>query len=217
MTYDDFNKLALAIVAIVGAFAGPIIAYNVVSQQVETQRAIARRAAIDNVSAKRQVWIDELRADIAKCITLWAGIPFLWERQIGASNSEAGLQATYIMQLQKYQMLAMMDPKLPKLEPPVFQQPTSMELFVEIEKGKEAAREIAARIELRLNPTKDLHQQIVLLLAVFEHEAGKLEPIHENRDVNAVRKVMSGARLKIVGVAQKLFRQEWKRISEGKD
>ncbi|MGN6526937.1 MAG: hypothetical protein ACTHL8_11140 [Burkholderiaceae bacterium] len=64
-TTDDFYKIAVGCVAIVGAITGPVVARVVLHRQTHTQRTIADRAAIDNVSTKRQAWIDALRSDTA--------------------------------------------------------------------------------------------------------------------------------------------------------
>jgi type II secretory pathway pseudopilin PulG len=87
-TADIFNKVALATVAIIGAVVSPILQWRIAkrqtllqeqiaeqqatlqdalaTQQVDLQRRIAERQVADNISAKRQVWIDELRADVAE-------------------------------------------------------------------------------------------------------------------------------------------------------
>jgi len=54
MGLDEFDKAAPAITAIVAVIVGPLLQWR-----------IARRQTADNISAKRQVWIDELRRDIA--------------------------------------------------------------------------------------------------------------------------------------------------------
>jgi hypothetical protein len=51
MTVDEFQKIAPDLIAILAVTIAPII--------------IARRAAADNISAKRQNWIDDLRKDAA--------------------------------------------------------------------------------------------------------------------------------------------------------
>ena len=47
------------LVAVVSVIVGPLLQWK-----------IAKRQAADNISAKRQVWIDELRKDAARLITL---------------------------------------------------------------------------------------------------------------------------------------------------
>ncbi len=68
MTPDDFNKVVLASVALVTTITGPSVGWLIVRHQTKVQAEIAKRAAIDNVSAKRQHWIDGLRDDVAELI-----------------------------------------------------------------------------------------------------------------------------------------------------
>ncbi len=63
---EDFNKVALALVALVGLVLSPMIQCVVVAWQMRVQRRIANLSAIDNISAKRQVWIDGVRNDAAE-------------------------------------------------------------------------------------------------------------------------------------------------------
>jgi len=52
-------SLGSLLVAVVAVIVGPLLQWK-----------IAKRQAADNISAKRQVWIDELRKDAARLITL---------------------------------------------------------------------------------------------------------------------------------------------------
>lgn len=59
---DEFNKVALGVVAVFGAILSPFVQWR-----------IARRQAADNISAKRKIWIDEFRkeaADLSSLTTL---------------------------------------------------------------------------------------------------------------------------------------------------
>lgn len=78
---DDFNKLVLAIVAIAALFVGPWMQWRISKRQTQIQEEIAKRQAeiqsqiaarqiADNISSKRQAWIDELRADAAEFLTV---------------------------------------------------------------------------------------------------------------------------------------------------
>ena len=81
MTVDDFYKLVLAVVALVALFLGPWMQWRIAKKQVlmqdtiaklqiETQSRIATRQIADNISSKRQNWIDELRKDAAEFLTV---------------------------------------------------------------------------------------------------------------------------------------------------
>lgn len=68
-TADVINKIALAIVAVVAMVIGPVLQWCIAKRQAELQKAIAGRVAADNISAKRQNWIDDLRKDMAEYLT----------------------------------------------------------------------------------------------------------------------------------------------------
>lgn len=81
LTVDDFNKIVLATVALVALFLGPWMQWriarrqvqmqaDIVERQIETQSRIATRQIADNISSKRQNWIDELRKDSAEFLTV---------------------------------------------------------------------------------------------------------------------------------------------------
>ncbi|MDR3536570.1 MAG: hypothetical protein P4L71_08725 [Acetobacteraceae bacterium] len=61
MTLDDLTKIIPAATALVAVIVGPILQWK-----------IARRQSVDNISAKRQNWIDELRKDCAAFLQLSA-------------------------------------------------------------------------------------------------------------------------------------------------
>lgn len=81
MHVDDFMKLILALVALVALFLGPWMQWRIAKRQVQmqadvaklqidTQSRIATRQIADNISSKRQNWIDELRKDAAEFLTV---------------------------------------------------------------------------------------------------------------------------------------------------
>lgn len=81
LSVDDFNKVVLAVVALVALFLGPWMQWRIAKRQVqmqsetaklqiETQSRIATRQIADNISTKRQNWIDELRKDAAEFLTV---------------------------------------------------------------------------------------------------------------------------------------------------
>jgi type II secretory pathway pseudopilin PulG len=81
ISVDDFYKVALAVVALIALFLGPWMQWRIAKKQVEmqadiagrqieTQSRIATRQIADNISSKRQNWIDELRKDAAEFLTV---------------------------------------------------------------------------------------------------------------------------------------------------
>lgn len=83
ITADEFNKVVLGVVALVSLVVSPVVQWiiarrqallqeQIAKRQAELQAQIAKRQAADNISAKRQVWIDELRKEVAEYLTLFA-------------------------------------------------------------------------------------------------------------------------------------------------
>jgi hypothetical protein len=73
----DWTKYVVAVTALVAVIVGPLL-----------QWAIARRQAADNISAKRQNWIDELRKDAAEYLTLIGHLQDLRRPTPGLSRDE---------------------------------------------------------------------------------------------------------------------------------
>lgn len=69
---EIINKGTLAFVAFVAMIVGPILQWLIAKRQTDLQKTIAQRTAADNVSAKRQIWIDELRKDMSEFLTVMA-------------------------------------------------------------------------------------------------------------------------------------------------
>lgn len=77
MWVEIINKGTLAFVAVVAMIVGPVLQWR-----------IAKRMAADNVSAKRQNWIDELRKDISEFLTVVAQINELRRPAKGISKED---------------------------------------------------------------------------------------------------------------------------------
>lgn len=82
LTADSFNKVILGIVALISLVVAPCVQWKIAKQQAKLQEEtakrqanlqseIAHRQAADNVSSKRQNWIDELRKEVSEYLTLF--------------------------------------------------------------------------------------------------------------------------------------------------
>lgn len=101
---EGFNKVYIALASFSGVLLGMVVQMIIAFMQTRTQRKIAfdqigllqrqlkiqRRAnlrvAQDNVAAKRQVWIDELRKDAATYLATWQEISWEWEAIIAKQD-----------------------------------------------------------------------------------------------------------------------------------
>ena len=105
---DTFNKVVLAVVAVFVMVIQWRMARKqmnlqeqiakrqiemqeqLATRQLETQKQIALRQATDNVSSKRQEWIDALRSDIAELLTTFGRIEELRRPRKGVSKEDEG-------------------------------------------------------------------------------------------------------------------------------
>lgn len=96
VTADEFNKVVLGSVALISLVVSPIIQWcisrkqallqeQIAKRQADLQAQIAMRQAADNISAKRQVWIDDLRKEAAEYLTLFARLEELRRPALGIS------------------------------------------------------------------------------------------------------------------------------------
>src|SRR3546814_3930027 len=53
------------------------------------QELASRRIANASISAKRQVWIDELRKDVAKYLSIWQEISYRWDAVVNKPREGA--------------------------------------------------------------------------------------------------------------------------------
>jgi hypothetical protein len=152
--------------------------------QLSMQELASRRIANANVSAKRQVWIDELRKDIAKYLTLWQEISYRWDSIVSQPRtepiSEEALEA--------------------------FRQPI-------VEMRKEAL-ELHLLIELRLNMTEAKHQELKTLMkeledstALYQRTVSSLPPKKIQAKFRQIRQAVS---IK----AQQILKEEWERVKK---
>ncbi|MBR8282530.1 hypothetical protein [Burkholderia vietnamiensis] len=91
ITADQFNKIVLAVVAIVSLIVSPWLQWCIARRQAQLQAKIAHRQAADNISAKRQVWIDELRKEVAEYLTLFARLEDLRRPAPGLADEDQKL------------------------------------------------------------------------------------------------------------------------------
>ncbi|HDR9511702.1 hypothetical protein C5615_35930 [Burkholderia cepacia] len=91
VTADQFNKVVLASVALISVIVSPLLQWWIARRQATLQERIARRQAADNISAKRQVWIDELRKDVAEYLTLFARLEDLRRPTPGLGDEDQRL------------------------------------------------------------------------------------------------------------------------------
>ena len=192
MTTDDFNKLVLAIVALVALFLGPWMQWRIAKkqvqmqaeiakQQVETQSRIATRQIADNISSKRQNWIDELRKDSAEFLTVVGRIQELKRPRVE-------------------QMIAMAE---------------IADDFKERLAAEMRAKELGTRIRLRLNPNEAEHNQLVHLIAEMASKGYELNrrysPAEEQQAADAFNKASNA----VVEHLQAILKREWERVKKG--
>lgn len=192
LTVDDFNKVVLAVVALVALFLGPWMQWriakrqvqmqaDVVKQQIETQSRIATRQIADNISTKRQNWIDELRKDAAEFLTVVGRIQELKRPRVE-------------------QMIAMTE---------------LAEDFKERLAAEMRAKELGTRITLRLNPNEDDHNRLLNLIAAMASKGYSLNRQYKPEEEAAIAQEFNDASNAVIAHLQVILKREWERVKKG--
>ena len=192
MTVDDFNKLVLAVVALVALFFGPWMQWRIARKQVqmqadiaklqiETQSRIATRQIADNISSKRQNWIDELRKDAAEFLTVVGRIQELKRPRVE-------------------QMIAMTE---------------IAEDFKERLAAEMRAKELGTRIRLRLNPNEGEHNRLMRLIGDMASKGYQLNRQYSPTDEEQAARSFNDASNAVVEHLQTILKYEWERVKKG--
>ena len=214
LTVDDFNKLVLAIVALVALFLGPWMQWRIAKKQIqmqsdiaekqaqmqadiaekqaqiqsdiaklqiETQSRIATRQIADNISSKRQNWIDELRKDAAEFLTI-----------VGRIQE---LKRPRVKQLTAFTEVA--------------------EDFQERLTAEMRAKELVTRIVLRLNPKEDEHNRLVQLVFDLDSKGYKLNQSYSPSEEEQIANSFNTASNAVVEQLQTILKHEWERVKKG--
>ena len=192
MTVDDFNKLVLALVALVAVFLGPWMQWRIAKKQVqmqadiarlqiETQSRIATRQIADNISSKRQNWIDELRKDAAEFLTVVGRI-----QELKRPSVKQVIAVTEIAEDFKERLTAEM-----------------------------RAKELGTRIKLRLNPNEAEHIHLVKLIAELASKGYELNRQYSPDDEKQTALVFNDASNAVVEHLQTILKHEWERVKKG--
>lgn len=190
LTADDFNKIILALVALIALFLGPYMQSKIAKRQVqmqadiakqqfEIQQQIASRQVADSISSRRQVWIDELRKDAAEFLTLFARLAEL--RRPAAELSVEDKKRN----------------------------------FDETAAANARAHELAIRIKLRLNPIEDDHKKLEELLRKLSDASNDPPPNETTEQTKAAEAEFQMARTDVVSHLQTILKKEWERVKRG--
>ncbi|MDV3467259.1 hypothetical protein RZA67_00715 [Stenotrophomonas sp. C3(2023)] len=158
------------------------------SEQLSMQELASRRIAMANVSAKRQVWIDELRADIAQYVTLWQEISYRWEAIVSRAQLTDLSDEESDREFDKFR-----------------------NDYAELRKE---ALQLALRIELRLNMTEQKHQQLNALMTRLERVVGGFDRVKSARQPSDVQNEFAAVRTQLVAKCQEILKVEWDRLKE---
>lgn len=192
MTVDDFNKLVLAVVALVALFLGPWMQWRIAKRQlqmqaeiadrqIETQSRIATRQIADNISSKRQNWIDDLRKDAAEFLTVVGRIQELKRPRIE-------------------QMIAMAE---------------VADDFKERLAAEMRAKELATRIKLRLNPNEAEHIHLLQLIVELASKGYQLNRKYSAADEEQIARAFNEVSNAVAAHLQSILKHEWERVKKG--
>lgn len=216
MNAESFNKVYIALASFIGVILGMLVQMIIAWWQMRTQRTIAAkqasllqrqlgiqrkanlRVAQDNVAAKRQVWIDELRKDTSMYLATWQEIAWLWDAIIGKANEENSVRA-------KGEVPKKGESVEDKL--PAFNERVAALRF--------SAHELQLRIRLRLNPTEAKHIELVGLLSSLEEKVRLFNRWASNLDGAEIQRQVNDAIEGVVAKLQIILKEEWNRVKDG--
>lgn len=190
LTPDDFNKIILAVVALIALFLGPLMQFKIAKRQVamqeeiakrqtETQQQIAKRQIADSISSRRQVWIDELRKDASEYLTLIARLQEL------------------------------------KRPAPNLCEEDQKKNFEEMATSNARGHELGIRIKLRLNPLEEEHNKLVQLLEALANVCIDPPPNETDEQERLARSNFSKSKGDVVSHLQTILKHEWERVKRG--
>ncbi|MGL5487452.1 MAG: hypothetical protein ACRDC6_14385 [Shewanella sp.] len=152
------------------------------NDQLSMQELASRRIANANITAKRQIWIDELRKDIARYLSLWQDISYRWDAIVSQPRSrwitDKALQ--------------------------IFQQP--------IAQMRMEALELQLRIELRLNMTEVKHQDLKKLMVALEDSTVLFQRNISNIPPKIIQTNFKKIHHDIIIKTQEILKEEWERV-----
>lgn len=154
------------------------------ADQLAMQELASRRIANANVSAKRQVWIDGLREDLARYLTLWQEISFRWDAAVNQPRTEL-----------------MSDEELEAFKRPI------AEMRME-------ALEAKLRIELRLNLVEAKHKELKGLMKTMEGLTTFYQRTISSLPPPTIQATFQKAHQEAVAKAQEILKDEWERIKK---
>ncbi|MGE6493784.1 hypothetical protein ACW9FB_11895 [Ralstonia mannitolilytica] len=154
------------------------------SEQLSMQELASRRIANANISAKRQVWIDELRKDIAKYLALWQDISYRWGAIVSKPRKEAAS-----------------DEELDAFSRPIAEM-------------RREAHELQMRIELRLNMIEDKHQELKTLMRKLEASTVLYQRTASQFPPEAIQAEFKKISQHIITKTQEILKEEWDRVKE---
>ncbi|MEO9385200.1 hypothetical protein [Chromobacterium phragmitis] len=152
--------------------------------QLAMQELSSRRSAIANIAAKRQVWIDELRKDMAAYLSTWQEISYRWDAIVSTPRENP-----------------ISDEELIKFKEPIAEM-------------RREAHEIQLRIQLRLNMTEEKHKDLLGLMHNLENLTILYQRTVSNTSPQAIQSAFQDLVGKIVLKLQEILKEEWDRIKK---
>lgn len=154
------------------------------NDQLSMQELASRRIANANISAKRQAWIDELRKDIARYLSLWQDISYRWDAIVSKKRSK---------EISEDELLC---------------------FTKAISEIRMEALELRLRIELRLNMTEKRHQDLNNLMIEQENLTILFQRDKSNIPPQNIQTAFKDMHKNIVLKAQEILKEEWERVKK---
>lgn len=188
MTVDEFNKVTLALVALIAAVVGPLLQWyiahrqsrlqeGIATRQANLQEQIAKRHVADSIASKRQGWIDGLRSEFAEMLVEYSTVLLKYSHEEFDDASDEKKQ----------------------------------ELTAEAETSRRRAYELSICLELRLSSEDPFHADLsnaIHGLQEIVRDAGD----EADEDLMEKWKIARG---KAVDAASRVLEREWAKVKAG--
>ena len=212
ITADEFNKIALGIVAIVALFLSPLMQWAIARRQTAVQSEIAdRQVKIQADIAARQL---EAQEQLAK--RQLETQEQIARRQI--ADSIATKRQTWIDELRKdaAEYFKLLEHRWALKRPnDVGSLEDRKKRELDVVETTRRASELGIRITLRLNPTEEKHDKLRSLFRDLYAACGDPPPNASDAEQEADLKNFGEKRSSAVAQLQLILKEEWERVKRG--
>lgn len=185
-------------------------------RQLEIQREANLRVAQDNVAAKRQVWIDELRKDVSTYLATWQEIAWLWGAFVTSSVNEKKAIQVKANESEKNKGSATAREDADDMVGVGMAAAEKLAKFNErVAALRYEAHELQLRIRLRLNSAEQKHIELIELLLELELVTLRFDRTVSCEPEGSIQIAFRRKLEEVVSKLQVILKEEWIRVKNG--